>query len=423
MSATSLCPGALPVAAPLEQIPSLRSDFAWTLAGNLIYAACQWGMVVAMARITTPTVVGQFSLGLAIAAPIFLLSNLNLRAVLATDSRAEFDFSDYLRLRLLTTAGALAVSLAVAFAGGYRIETARLIGLVGLCKAVESVSDLYYGLYQLRGRMRRIAISLVFRGVLSLGLLILILWMGGSPEAAVAGMGLVWLAVLLGYDSRETGPRTAGSTAKFRTLQRIGMVSLPLGLTAMLLSFNTNIPRYFLEHGRSERDLGIYSALAVVALAGGAVMNAICQAGMTRLATMYKDGRRDTFLILLAKLTGVGVLMGVLGVAAAAVIGRDLLFRLYKREYAEHSGVLTLLMISAAVNYLGSCFGTAITAMRMFGVQMWIHGGVSVVTLACAWPLIHTWGLAGAAWAAVIASACAALSYGALTYGKLKAWR
>src|SRR5207247_6401186 len=86
---TVMSSAALSMPAVLGGNSSLRRDFAWTLAGNLVYAGCQWGMVMALAKLSTATAVGQFALGMAVTAPIFLFSNLNLRAIVATDSRQE----------------------------------------------------------------------------------------------------------------------------------------------------------------------------------------------------------------------------------------------------------------------------------------------------------------------------------------------
>ena len=88
---------------------SLRSNFAWALAGNVGYAACQWGMIVVLARLGNSFLVGQFSLGLAIATPVLMFANLHLRAMQATDARRLYRFSEYRRLRIATTLAAMAV--------------------------------------------------------------------------------------------------------------------------------------------------------------------------------------------------------------------------------------------------------------------------------------------------------------------------
>ena len=48
----------------LPQALPLRKNFAWTLTGNVVYAGCQWGMLMAIAKLGTPAMLGQFALGL-----------------------------------------------------------------------------------------------------------------------------------------------------------------------------------------------------------------------------------------------------------------------------------------------------------------------------------------------------------------------
>jgi len=63
----------------------LRADFTWVLAGNIVYSACQWAIVVALAKLGSPEQVGEYALGMAISAPIVLFASLQLRALLASD--------------------------------------------------------------------------------------------------------------------------------------------------------------------------------------------------------------------------------------------------------------------------------------------------------------------------------------------------
>ena len=79
---------------------SLRSNVAWALAGNVGYAACQWAVLVVVARLGSAADVGRLALGLALSAPVMILANLQLRAVQATDALHEHPFGIYLGLRL-----------------------------------------------------------------------------------------------------------------------------------------------------------------------------------------------------------------------------------------------------------------------------------------------------------------------------------
>src|SRR5689334_8730460 len=99
---------------------TLRRNFSWTFIGNAVYAGCQWGMLVVLAKLGSPEMVGQFTLGLAVTAPIIMFTNLQLRSVQATDAKKQYIFSDYLGLRLTSVAIALLIIVVISFSGGYR---------------------------------------------------------------------------------------------------------------------------------------------------------------------------------------------------------------------------------------------------------------------------------------------------------------
>src|SRR3984957_291041 len=63
---------------------SLRWNFSWTFVGNIIYSACQWAILVVLAKIGNAEMVGQYGLAMAVATPILALSSLQLRAVVTT---------------------------------------------------------------------------------------------------------------------------------------------------------------------------------------------------------------------------------------------------------------------------------------------------------------------------------------------------
>ena len=71
---------------------SLRGNFSWSLAGNVVYAACQWGMLMAITRLGSPEMLGQFALGLAVTTPLLAFANLKAKGVQASDARREYHF-------------------------------------------------------------------------------------------------------------------------------------------------------------------------------------------------------------------------------------------------------------------------------------------------------------------------------------------
>src|ERR1700761_4467989 len=98
---------------PRARALSLRANFVWTFAGNIVYSGCQWGGLVVLAKLGSPELVGEYSLGLAIAMPVLMFAMLQLRPVIASDVREEYRFGDYLGFRILTTIVASLVILVI----------------------------------------------------------------------------------------------------------------------------------------------------------------------------------------------------------------------------------------------------------------------------------------------------------------------
>lgn len=389
-----------PAVEPSAALLSLRRNFSWTFAGNVVYAASQWGVLVVIARLGTPEMVGQFALALAITAPIIMFANLHLRAVQATDARRAYAFADYLGLRLLTTAAALALIVALALLSGYRAETALVILFVGLAKSCEALSDVIFGLLQQRERMDRIAKSLMIEGPATLVVMAAVLALTRSIVAAAAAMALVWLLQLLLYDARSAA-RLLRAWPRPRwhwpTLRRLAWLALPLGVTTLLISLNTNIPRYVMERAWGEADLGVFAALTYLIVAGSAVVAALGQAASPRLAAYYADANARAFRGLLLKLIGIGALLGAAGVTIALLLGEPLLALIYGPAYAAHADVLVLVMLAGGIGYIGSFLGYGITATRQFYQFLAIYAGVTLTALAASVVLIPPLGLTGAA--------------------------
>ncbi|MDJ0737198.1 MAG: oligosaccharide flippase family protein [Nostocaceae cyanobacterium] len=386
---------------------TLRHNFSWTFLGNGVYAACQWGMLMVLAKLGTPEMLGQFTLGLAITAPIIMFTDLELRVVQATDAKKEYLFNDYLGLRLIGVGLALSIVAVITLTSGYGRETSLVILLLGMAKVFESMSDVFHGLLQQHERMDRIAISLMIKGPLSLLMLGTGVYISGSIIWGTLGLLLAWIGVFISYDIRNSAlifNQIPKPRWHFPTLKKLVLLALPLGFVMMLISLNTNIPRYFIEQYLGERELGIFAAIAYLMVAGNMVVLALGESASPRLAKYYSEGNSIGFRKLLLKLVGMAVLLGSAIVVVALVTGREILTLLYRPEYGEYQNLFVWLMVAAGIGYVSSFLGYGITAARYFRVQIPLFTIVTSISgVACFW-LLPKFGLLGAAIALIIAA-------------------
>lgn len=383
---------------------SLWSNFAWAVSGNAVYAACQWGMIVALAKFGNAVMVGQFSLGLAVVTPVLMLSNLNLRSVQATDAGRQFRFTEYLRLRFVSTLAGLAVIIGIVRFGQYGSRTAAVILALALAKAIESMSDIHYGLFQLNDRLDQTGRSMMLRGALSVAALSAGLYLMRNVFWGCLWLAFAWAATLLLFDVRrgrrlvectECGdrPETDGRPRKAQLFS----LALPMGIVTTVASLNFHMPRYFLHAGMGEHDLGIFSALAYATGALTLVGDSLSTSAVPRLARLYSDGKLAEYRTMIVRMVVGGCALGLFGLAITRIGGAWFLRVLYNADYAAHARIFTLLMAAASIHFTASTLTGAITSARYFRIQVPLY---VLVAGATAWGCAHwvpTLGLAGAA--------------------------
>ncbi len=448
---------------PLTRL-SLRANFSWTFVGNVVYAGCQWGMLVVLAKLGSPEKVGQFALGLALTAPVIMFSNLHLRVIQATDARHEYVFGDYLGLRLIMTTLAFLAIIGIVLASGYSGEIGLVILALGAAKCFESISDVFFGLLQQHESMDRIAKSLMLKGPLSLVALAAGVYFTGSVFWGTAALALVWAGLLIGYDVRNgalvqirehpqggelpgrSGMRwlrgrwllpkadTAipdplvnvreavlvrrvladdtqqgiGQALRPRwdrqTLLKLAWMALPLGVAIMLVSLSTAIPRYFIERYLGAYSLGIFAAIAYIQNAGTTVVSALADSANPRMAQHLAVGDLQGFRALLLKLIGISALLGLAGVLVALVAGRQILTLLYRPEYADANDLFVWVMVVAGIGYMTWFVGNGMTAVRQLRAQVPLFAVVVLTTVAACFLFIPPAGLRGAILAMLIAA-------------------
>jgi O-antigen/teichoic acid export membrane protein len=409
---------------------SLKANVGWTLWGNLVNALAQWGVLVSLAKLGDPSMVGQYALALAIVSPVVLFSNLQLRSVQTTDVTGQFAFADYFGLRLITLLGACAVLVVILAGAGYKRETALVVVGVGLGKCIDGISDIYYGLLQRYERMDYISWSLLLRSPLSLSALAIAVFATGHVYWGAMAQALVSLLVLYAYDVRiadrllRSMPSAAQTPLRPRwvlpNLSRIAVTASPLGIVILLISLQVNVPRYFIEHGWGERGLGIFSALAYVSMAGNIVTDAIGQSATPRLAKLYASRDAWRFRKLLLVLLGIGAFGGCAGMLVAWFAGTQVLSLLYRPEYAVHMDVFLILTASAGLAYIASFLGYGMTAARLFWSQLPISILSTLVTAVACFFLVPAHGLKGAAQAMLIVSIIRLVASAAVMHAGLK---
>ena len=385
----------------------LKVDFAWVLSGNVLYSACQWGIVLVLAKLGSPAQVGEYALGMAVGAPILLFANLQLRVLLASDVRDQFTFGQYLSFRLVALGAAMLLIGAVAAWSQPDWSRGGVIILVGLAQSLEYLSDMYYGLMQRHERMDRISRSLMLKGPLSLAALCGAMFFTRTVAWAVIALALGRLFILMVWDARLDFARKAQAAFTSRLEWNSGhfglllRMSLPLGVIALLNSLNSNIPRYFVEAHGGNTELGIFSAIASLLSAGSLVVSAFGQAIFLPVAKACGDFDRGRYRAFVVQTVALGGILGGAATVVVSLLGREILAHIFRPEYGERADIFVRLMIAGTIMFIACGLGYVMTAARSLNPQIPLLLATAVATAAASAWWVPRHGLEGAANAAI----------------------
>ncbi|RFA33383.1 hypothetical protein CAI16_15005 [Virgibacillus dokdonensis] len=385
---------------------TLKQNFSWNFLGSLTYSLSQWLILIVIARLGSPEVVGLYVLGMAITAPIIMLTNLQLRSIQATDTSSDYIFNDYIALRIFTGFIAIILTLAISIINDYEPYKVAVISLIAFSKVIDSYSDVIYGQLQQKERMDYIGISRIIKGSLTIITVGVTMLITKNFLVSLIILNITWFVILITYDRRKIKLFVNNIIPKFQVkkIKKLIILAFPLGVILMLGSLNTNIPRIIVEKYLGEEKLGYFAAITYIMVAGSAFVNAIGQASAPRLAKLYKNAKLKSFIGLLLKLLSIGIVLGIGGTLVSLFLGDFILKVVYGEPYTNYTNILIYAMIASIFDYSASFLGYGLTSMRLFKIQPLLGTIWLSVCIIFSLMLIPNFGLKGASFTLIVTS-------------------
>ncbi|WP_232696499.1 oligosaccharide flippase family protein [Brevibacillus daliensis] len=390
----------------------LVRNVSWSLIGNIVYACSQWGVLIVISKLGSTAMLGEFAIGLAISAPVFMFLNFQLRAILASDANDQFRVNQYVGLRIFSNVLAIIFLFVIVSMLSYSLEQKLIILLITVSKAIESFSDITYGILQKSEKMKQIAISLMLRGMSMIMIVLLTLYVTESLMLAMIGQCMAWLGVFIFYDRKNAKKIDKLQPVIDKSqLWQLLKTGLPMGITALLLSLNTNIPRYFIEHFQGAYGLGIYIAIESIIAVPQTLSDALAQSTLPQMSKSYAKKDMFAFRSLLRKLMIIGVVMGIVQILVAAVAGSFILRLMYNPDYAHYSILFIGFMILSAMLNFQTFLNMSINSVRIFQLQLPINLAKLLIIVILSVLLINDFGITGALIALIMSAVFSVVAF------------
>lgn len=399
---------------------SLLNRAKWLLGGNIIFALSQWLMLIFFSRMSDPMQLGYYSYALAVTAPIFLLSNLQLRPLLVADlnTSKSFSFSQYFSLRIITIVLAIVASLC--FISGDTTFSIVVLTLVVLIKASEAFSDIIYAYYNASKKTTFISKSLTIKSLLVIISSFLVLYSTNNIIYSLIATLCGYILVLIFLDFRKNFDYIKNIKILDRDLKAIISSGLPLGIAVMLVSLQTNIPRYFLEQYSSIEFVGIYTIFYYFLVIGSIIINSVCQYLSPYFSEYYQTLNTKKLKAIILQAFFIALILGLIGLLVSLPLHDFIIQTIYGDSYIEYSYLLPYIMLAAVFSYLSVVSGYLLTSLKILKIQMPVFILLTFLTLLYSYVLIPPYGILGAVYTTILSTATQFLVTSAIVLKKIR---
>ncbi|MDQ7989789.1 MAG: flippase [Candidatus Dactylopiibacterium sp.] len=400
----------------LPERPYLRALLAnagWLMADRLLRLVLGVFIGAWVARYLGPESYGELAYGVAFLAVFQALSALSLEGVLVREvsqrpQRSGMLVGTAFCLRLAVSVLAWAAAcLAVRLMRPEDTRALLIVGILGLGMLFQSTDVIETWLQsQMRSRLSVSAKAFAYCTTSVIKILLVLneapLWtfaLALTLDAALAAG-----ALLIAYRRHRALSRWSwdGETARLMLRE-----TAPFLLASLAMAAFARVDQIMLRELAGDHALGVYSAALPFSLVWQMLAVAAYVSLLPRLSSlriqdeaMYARRLQQCFILFLW--------CGVLVAATMALLADVLLTHLLGAAYAESVDVLRVHALSNIFYFLGIARNLATVAERRSAIALWSALAGLFVNLMALLLLVPRFGGQGAAWAAVISSACSA---------------
>lgn len=221
-------------------ISNLKMNVIYNILTTVLITLLQLVILIVISKFDSTESVGLLTLGLAITAPILLLSRLNLRSAYNSDYLNEFTFNQYHTLRIMLTVLYILLSFIVIQFFSLPFKDECFIYSIVIWKAIESISDMIYAYFQKKTNMRVVFYINLWKVTLTIILFMMTYFI--FEDIVLAFMSLITIHLLfLVIEYRKLNKYIDFKLMKNFDTKKLLALTIPLGVAHFLTSMNVNV--------------------------------------------------------------------------------------------------------------------------------------------------------------------------------------
>lgn len=333
-------------------------------------------ILMVISRIDNVTDAGTFVIAYAIANLLIMVGRYGVRQYQVSDINEQFCFSEYFRLRILSTVlMMLAAVFYTAFlymGGSYDLEKSIAVILICGIKAVDAFEDVYHGLFQQQGRLDIAGKILTIRLGIYIAEYMAVYFLTHNLIFTTTVCLITTILLSVCMNGSVIGIFTYKKEGSRRShIKELLIDCFPIFISTFLMAYVANAPKYAIDIVLTSQEQAQFNYIFMPVFVISLLSTFIYQPMINRLAIIWGERKLRQFWFLILRQT---VLIGVLTILAMGggyLLGIPVLSLLYGVDLAAYRVELVILLLGGGLLALVNFFTMVITITRYQRHLIW----------------------------------------------------
>lgn len=370
---------------------TLKKDFIWNTLGSLIHAFNSLFFLIIVTRINGLENSGIFSYAFTISNIFLTVATFGGRNYQITDAKNEFSGNLYKSFRYLTTIISVILFVLLFLLFKYSTYKYLIIILLIFVRSFESISDVYFGIFQKNNKLYLVGISLFFKNLLALIIFVLTDYLFKNLYISIICWGTINLLFLLFFDILKSKSISKEKFKLEKNYKKIFSKTLYFFLFNFIAIFIMNIPRYFIDFYLSDELQGIYGIIVMPATMTALLSQFVLQPFAVKLSESNEKNFKRQF----KKIFIYTIFISLICILMAYLFGIPVLNLIYSLNLTKYKCYLVLVMIGSTFYALNNFLNLIYTIKRKTRYQFIIYVIATLMSLISTYFLVRNYLLLG----------------------------
>ncbi len=381
----------------MKNTATQKEKYFWNMMGSFANALSSMILAIIVNRLIGADKGGIFAFAFSNAQLMMTIGAFEVRPLQSTDVDEKYSFTQYFSLRIITCILMIFIDIAYIIISGYTGVKAYTVFLVCIYKMVEGFTDVFSGMFQQHDRIDLVGKSLSLRIFSCTAGFFLVLYITRNLIWASLTLGLISAALIFIYDLRLWKHfDNIKINVNFHGLFPLVLECLPLFISAFIMMYINNAPKYAINHMYSDEIQNIYNILFMPAFVINLFSLFVFRPMLVDLTREWNERNIKPFVKTVRNILLLIVILTILAMGAAYLLGIPILQIIYGVDISAYRVELVMIMITGGISALSTFMYYVITVMRI--QKYLLIGYISAFIIALILPdiLVKKYAITGA---------------------------